>query len=159
MVNVFNVLLGLFLINLANVLFLMLFVGNLIVRLKCVRNVILVLLWIRLGKYVLMLLLQQLILIVELSKMDNVLNAHSDSSKMLMENVNQLILLADCIIHKQANVMHVMMVTNQQTKNAKKMKQQFLIQTAHNGRMENVQNVHMVHISQMEYVNQLILYA
>lgn len=33
------------------------------------------------------------------------------------------------------------------------MKQQFLIQTAHNGRMENVQNVHMVHISQMEDVN------
>lgn len=112
MVNVFNVLLELFLISLADVLFLMLFVRNLIVRLKYVRNVILVLLWIRLGKYVLMLLLHQLILIAELSKMDNVLNAHSDFSKMLMENVNQLILVADYIIHKQVNVMHVMMVIN-----------------------------------------------
>ena len=110
--NVFNVLLGHFLIKLVDVLFLMLFVRGLIVRLKYVRNVILDLLWIRLGKYVLMLLLQQLILIVELSEMGNVLNAPSDSSKMLMENANQLIQLADCIIHKQVNVMHVMMVIN-----------------------------------------------
>ena len=138
MENVYNVLLELSLIILANVLSMMHSVKSLMLIIKFVKSVILGLFWILERKFVLMLHQQQLILIVKVLEMLNVLNALSDSIKIKMENVKQLILHAGSMILIQEIVMVVTMDTNLSIKNVKKMNLQLMIPIVQNGKMENV---------------------
>lgn len=70
--------------------------------------------------------------------MVNALNVHSDSIRIKTVNVKEWILHADFIMLTMENVLDVMMDINLTNKDVKKMRQQYLIQTAQNGEMENV---------------------
>ena len=70
--------------------------------------------------------------------MEYVHNVHIVSIKISKEDVHQLIQLVKTIMQLQDNVMDVMMDINLTNKDVKKMRQQYLIQTAQNGEMENV---------------------
>jgi hypothetical protein len=77
----------------------------------------------------------------------NVLNVHSDSLREEMEFVNKLMLIADCFMPNQENVTVAMMVISWMAQNVRKMKVVLLTLIVLSGRMENVLNVHLDHIS------------